>query len=166
MSPVFLHRKFFHRRIVLQGAAGVVKNHKFANVCLKYKSNRISSIKKFGACIPTYVIWNIDLKSWRKPDFWNFIHINCNILQYFARKSQFLQWTFFRKIVFQDALYVGETHNLVNGFFEYQIKRILSIKYFGARIPPIHHLEVRPTPQKQAIWAFWAFLGHPNPWQK
>ena len=41
-----------HRRIVLQGAAWVVKNHNFANVCLKYKSNRISSIKKFCACIP------------------------------------------------------------------------------------------------------------------
>ena len=44
--------------------------------------------------------------------------------------------TIFRKIVFQNALYVRETHNFVNGSFEYQIKRIISIQYFGARIPP------------------------------
>ena len=134
-SCIFTY-EIVHRRIVLQGAAGVVKNHNFANVCLKYKSNRISSIKKFGACIPPLRHLKHWLKILDETRFLKFHTFNCNILQYFARNSLFLQGTFFRKIVFQDALYVPETHNLVNGFFEYQIKRILSIKYFGVRIPP------------------------------
>ena len=51
MSAIFLHRKSFHRGIMLLGAADVVKNHNLANVSFKLQNNRISIIKKFGACI-------------------------------------------------------------------------------------------------------------------
>ena len=40
-------------------------------------------------------------------------------------------------------LYVPETNTLVNESSEYQIKRILSIQCFSARIPILHHLKVR-----------------------
>ena len=80
MSAVFLHRKLFHRRIVLQGAAKVVKNHNFVNVSLKYQSNRTSSIKNFGACIPLLR----HLKHWftilGKTWFLKMNTLNCNIL--------------------------------------------------------------------------------------
>ena len=77
------------------------------------------------------IVKNIDENHLAKKLIFEF----ATFLSFFAHKSLFLHMTFFRKIMFQDVLYVRETHNLVNGSFEYEIKRILSIKYFNARIP-------------------------------
>ena len=62
----------------VQGAAWVVKNHNFVNVSLKYQSNRISIIKKFGACIPPIRRLEHWLTILGKTWFLKFPTLNCN----------------------------------------------------------------------------------------